>query len=426
MKKGLITNLLLFFVLSFLVLPGFSMATDCVVTPKSLSMNYTGMPKAGVPIDFTLDAVSSCSGSLYYFFTYVPDYGSDAYNAASNWVNMMTGTQTVSFSSTNTVRYTFSNPGYYIVVADVMPTAAFPSIRNIIGASVAVQQNTGGTDTCAFQATGLNMTVTNALTGASVSGATVKVLGQTATTDANGNASLINLPTNRDVLVEASAPNFITQTLQVRLACGQVQSQGLALLPSGDSGVASGDIRVILTWGENPDDLDSHLTGPKTNSSTERFHVYYSNDNNSSGTVSDATVPCWLDVDDVDSYGPETISIMKSGSSYVAGTYRYYVHHFSGSANIPTSGAAVQIYKGSQLIRSFSAPTTTDANVGDNYVWSVFEMTLSADGSYSVTPVNTYSSTGYSSGDTTIFRNGAKLPSFIPEVYHLFMNVPAK
>lgn len=417
-----------FFLLLALItfLPGVAMASDCIVTPKSLSMNYTGMPKANVPIDFTLDAVSSCGGSLYYFFTYVPDYGSSAYDAGANWVNMMTGTQSVSFTSSNTVRYTFSTPGYYIVVADVMPTEAFPSVRNIIGTSVAVQENTGGTDDCAFQATGLNMTVTNALTGEAIPNATITVLSQTATTGSTGSASFINLPTNQDVVVQASASGFITQSLQVRLACGEAQTQGLALLPSGDAGVASGDIRVILTWGDNPYDLDSHMTGPKSDGSSDRFHVYYSDDNNCDNTTCNTAVPCWLDVDDVSSYGPETISIMKTNGAYTPGTYRYYVHHYSGSSNIPNSGAAVQIYKGSQLIRSFSAPTTTDANVGDNYVWSVFEMTLSADGTYTITPVNSYSSTGYSAYDTTVFRNGVKLPSFIPEVYHLFMSIPAK
>lgn len=427
MEKRFLRSILLSVVFLLAFMPGFAMATDCVVTPKSLQMNYTTMPKAGVPIDFTLDAVSSCSGSLFYFFTYIPDYGSASYDAYNNWVNMMTGTQVVTFTPSNTVRYTFDTPGYYIVVGDVMPTEAFPAVRNIIGTSVAVQENSGGTGTCPFQATGLNMTVTNALNGEVVPGATVTALGQTNTTNSSGSASLINLPTDQDVVVQASAPGYITQSLQVRLACGQVQTQGLALLPSGDAGVASGDIRVILTWGENPSDLDSHITGPKSDGSTDRFHVYYSNtNNNGSGAASDTTIPCWLDVDDVTSYGPETVSVNKSGSSYVAGTYRYYVHHYSGSNNIPTSGAVVQVYKGSQLIRSFSAPTTTDANVGDNYVWSVFEMALGADGSYTINPVNTYSSTGYSSYDTTVFRNGVKLPSFIPEVYQLFMSMPAK
>lgn len=426
MEKSFLRSILLSVVFLLAFMPGFAMATDCVVTPKSLQMNYTTMPKAGVPIDFTLDAVSSCSGSLFYFFTYIPDYGSASYDAYNNWVNMMTGTQVVTFTPSNTVRYTFDTPGYYIVVGDVMPTEAFPAVRNIIGTSVAVQENSGGTGTCPFQATGLNMTVTNALNGEVVPGATVTALGQTNTTNSSGSASLINLPTDQDVVVQASAPGYITQSLQVRLACGQVQTQGLALLPSGDAGVASGDIRVILTWGENPDDIDSHMTGPKTNNSSERFHVYYAPDNNCSSAPCDPAIPAWLDTDDTDSFGPETTTITSSNGAYTAGTYRYYVHHYSGSANIPTSGAVVQVYKGSQLIRSFSAPTTTDASVGDNYVWSVFEMALAVDGSYTINPVNTYSSTGYSDDDATIFRSGVKLPSFIPEVYQLFMSMPAK
>lgn len=56
-----------------------------------------------------------------------------SYDAYNNWVNMMTGTQVVTFTPSNTVRYTFDTPGYYIVVGDVMPTEAFPCCyRNII------------------------------------------------------------------------------------------------------------------------------------------------------------------------------------------------------------------------------------------------------------------------------------------------------
>jgi len=427
MKTVFLKKLFLMAMALMLFLPGFAMAADCIATPKSLSMNYTGMPKAGVPIDFTLDAVSSCSGSLYYFFTYIPDYGTSLYDGNNNWKNMMTDTQAVSFTAGNTVRYTFRNAGYYVVVADVSPTAGFATpVRNIIGTSVTVQENSGGTDVCPFQATALNVTVTNALNGQVVPGATVRALTQTATSSDNGTAALMSLPTSQDVVVTVSAPNFVEQTMAVRLACGEVQSQGIALLPSGDTGVAEGDIRVILTWGQNPEDIDSHMTGPVI-SSSERFHVYYSNPNNNGyNQAYDTSIPCWLDVDDVDSYGPETTTINKINGSFTAGTYRYYVHHYSGSTNIPASGAVVQVYKGGQLVRSFSAPTTNDPNVGDNYVWSVFEMNLAADGSYTINPVNTYSSTGYSSGDTTIFRNGVKLPSFIPEVYHLFMSLPSK
>lgn len=410
-------------------------ASDCIATPKSLSMSFTGMPEAGVPIDFTAEAVSSCGGSLYYLFTYTPDYGTSSYDANLHWVNMTTGTQTVALTNTNSVRFTFPTAGYYVVVVHVSPTSSLPPILNIIGCSVAVQENSGGTDDCTFQATALNLTVNNALTGAPIPGATVTVQSQTVTANSSGVATFINLPTNQDVTVTASAAGFVTQTTQVRLICGQTQSQSVALLSSSNSGVISGDVRVILTWGENPNDIDTHLTGPKTNSTTERFHVFYSaKNNNGSGAASDTTIPAWLDVDDTSSFGPETVTINKISGSFIPGTYRYYIHHYSGSSNIPNSGAAVQLYIGSTLVRSFSPPSAPSSQtVADDWVWSVFELNLAANGTYSITTTGTYSGPFDAYDTTNIFRGPADTSSplsdessYLPEVYRIFPDLPEK
>jgi hypothetical protein len=62
--------------------------------------------------------------------------------------------------------------------------------------------------------------------------------------------------------------------------------------------LGEGEIRIILTWGENPADLDSHLIAPNPDGC--RFHCYYAN----------KIIPgANLDRDDVTSYGPETITI---------------------------------------------------------------------------------------------------------------------
>lgn len=412
---------LLLFLTAFAV----SVSAEERINPKSLSMNYTGIPKVGDPIDFTVEASSNYATGPYYFYTYTPDYGTGSYDAMNGWKNMTTDTQVSSWTTSNSVRYAFRNPGYYVVVVFVSPYNDRPvNPGSLIGASVAVLPASG--NTCPYQTTELAVNVSNAINGEVLSGATVTVAGQTAYTNSNGVATLSGLAVNQDAVITVSTGNYITQSMNVRLACAQTQSQGIALLPSGNSGVAEGDIRVILTWGETPEDLDSHMTGPKTDGSSDRFHVYYGPDNNCGESPCDQTIPAWLDTDDVTSYGPETITVNKTNGAFTPGTYRYYVHHYSGSSNIPGSGAVVQIYKGNELVRSFNAPGTSDPNVGDNYVWSVFEMNLSADGGYTINPVNTYSSTGYYDDDTTIFRKGIKLPSFIPEVYHLFMSLPSK
>lgn len=127
---------------------------------------------------------------------------------------------------------------------------------------------------------------------------------------------------------------------------------------------AQGSIRIILTWGLSPLDLDSHLTGP--NSSGGKFHVFWDNTNPNSDVN--------LDVDDVTSYGPETTTI----STLRNGLYRYSVHNYSqqgttGGLGIASSPAIVEVYSSTALLNKFTAPTFT----GTGNTWRVFEMTVS-------------------------------------------------
>ena len=94
-----------------------------------------------------------------------------------------------------------------------------------------------------------------------------------------------------------------------------------------------GEIRMVLNWGENPSDLDSHLKTPQING--QRYHIMYSNrgSSNSNPFVT-------LDVDDTDGYGPETITIKQTFS----GTYLYYIYQYSSTGNFSESGASIQIF----------------------------------------------------------------------------------
>jgi hypothetical protein len=310
-----------------------------------------------------------------------------------------------------------------VVVGWVSATASVPNPLTLIGTTVTVQEGSGGGGDCIFGASALTMTVTDALTGSAIVGATVQASGQTATTDSSGQATLTNLPTNQQVTVTVTASGYISQSMQVTIACGEAQQQGIALLSSTDTGVAAGDIRIILTWGENPRDLDSHLTGPKDGSS-DRFHVYYSARNNCSSSPCDSSIPAWLDVDDTTSYGPETITIQKVNGAFVSGTYRYYIHHYAGSSDIPNSSSSIQVYRGSDLLRTFTPPSTSQS-VGDDWVWSVFTMDVSSSGSVSISTVGTYSGT-HSSSDSSIFTLVGGSSNSSDEVFEIIEELPEK
>lgn len=122
--------------------------------------------------------------------------------------------------------------------------------------------------------------------------------------------------------------------------------------------LGEGQTRVVLSWGENPRDLDSHMTGP--NGQGGSFHVYFA----SRGS---ATEPPFvsLDTDDTQGFGPETITIWEQ----YPGTYCYSVHRFGGTGELSSSGATVEVYQGDTRVRTFEVPGGT----GD--VWTVFRLT---------------------------------------------------
>ena len=112
-------------------------------------------------------------------------------------------------------------------------------------------------------------------------------------------------------------------------------------------------LRIVLNWGASPSDLDSHLVYPGN-------HVYFSQKEGSDAN---------LDVDDTDSYGPETITIERkhSGERYV-----YAVHNFSHrqdiqDSSLSNSNAKVFVYVGQTLIKTYYVPKNQLGNL-----WTVF------------------------------------------------------
>lgn len=140
----------------------------------------------------------------------------------------------------------------------------------------------------------------------------------------------------------------------------------------------AGSAKIKLTWGTDPSDLDSHLTGPIAGSTT-RFHVYYADQ----GSLTSAPYAS-LDVDDITSFGPEVVTINR----FLPGLYRYSVHHYSGTSTIPASPARVELTLNG-ITRVFTPPSTTAALTVDS-VWVVMELNVDGAGNITVTPINTY------------------------------------
>jgi uncharacterized protein YegL len=166
------------------------------------------------------------------------------------------------------------------------------------------------------------------------------------------------------VAVELSAADFSTDQLEAELASREETQVRVALSP----GMKAGQIRLVLTWNQEPEDLDAHLEGPLPGE--ERFHVYFQEkgDLKSREFVS-------LDVDDRDGEGPETITVL----GVLPGVYHYFVHDYTNRDDMQNtalshSGGEVKLYQGGQTYRF----KTNNRSVGT--IWHVCDIQVDESG----------------------------------------------
>jgi tetratricopeptide (TPR) repeat protein len=113
------------------------------------------------------------------------------------------------------------------------------------------------------------------------------------------------------------------------------------------------EMRIVLNWGRNPDDLDAHLA-------YENSHVFFINKGGEDSQ---------LDVDQTRGFGPETITITRrhTGTRYVYGVQSYSDKTSPTSLGLSNSNAKVFIYVGRTLVRSYYVPKDEVGNM-----WTVF------------------------------------------------------
>ena len=175
-----------------------------------------------------------------------------------------------------------------------------------------------------------------------------------AIADAAGVYEIVELDAGTYTL-QASAPGFST-TFEDAVVLGGERRAGADILLSPE--MRLGELRVVLSWGDSPADLDSHLYTPEIEGQTH--HVYYG----ASGAA-DGAPYAKLDVDDTDSFGPETVTLYRT----FVGQYVYAVHNFSEAPPLTTSQARVELYDSEGLIRSWNVPVQ-----GDGLWWEVFRI----------------------------------------------------
>ena len=245
--------------------------------------------------------------------------------------------------------------------------------------------------------------ITHALTGKGVSGLSIAFrqginvkegsVVETVTTDSEGDYLVSGLEAG-NYTGEITGEGYNTVYFTAMNIGGETTNdQKASVTPI----LSEGETRVILTWGASPKDLDSHMTGPNPESD-DRFHVYFFSKKGSQ----DTSPYTFLDLDDRDSYGPETTTIVKQ----FEGVYRFFVHDFSNknessSTALANSKAKVTVYRGSHLVRTFNVPNT------EGTLWKVFELNGN-----NITPLNIME---YESG-TSVISTKSRKPDTIREL----------
>jgi hypothetical protein len=202
--------------------------------------------------------------------------------------------------------------------------------------------------------------VIDAQTGFGLPGVSVRLV---AGLDPAGSEEVASTTTNESGVYEfasmrpgsytaiASKEGFISQWIYLAVVGGIIRTNFDITLsrPLGEG------YRFVLTWGETPGDLDSHLLTPSIEDS-----IYEVRWNNRGSLESPPYAN--LDVDDRDAYGPETITI----STNFEGTYSYAVYQWSTDGSLPESQARVVLYSGDQVLRQWTVPSS-----GTGHWWHV-------------------------------------------------------
>ncbi len=121
----------------------------------------------------------------------------------------------------------------------------------------------------------------------------------------------------------------------------------------------SDQLRIALSWDKQPEDLDAHFI--ENNS----YHISFRN----TRVLNDGTAQ--LDRDDMDGYGPESITVSQIDNDR---DYSFYVYKYSNKKNpsnypLCSSKATVWVYGNNRLLNIFHIPTSMK---GDT--WNVFKI----------------------------------------------------
>ncbi len=202
----------------------------------------------------------------------------------------------------------------------------------------------------------LSLRFYDAVTGKPIAGAKATLDNRTSTSDPGGKVSFPFPRLGReegyvDLLFEKKG--YVRTVIKIHILLDSVFINRYSISPT----LPPGRYRITVDWTSSPPDLDAHLV------KRGRYHISYRDKKKFEDLA-------WLDRDDTNGEGPETITISRLDPK---GHYAYYVHDYTHRAEadfstFDKSRAHVMIFSDTGLVRSFEVPS------GKGRAWKVFEI----------------------------------------------------
>ncbi|MEN9799608.1 MAG: hypothetical protein RL653_3305 [Pseudomonadota bacterium] len=204
----------------------------------------------------------------------------------------------------------------------------------------------------------LTLRFTDALTGKPVPDAVVLFAESEGRTDADGAVQFPMPgelgPGEKELEATFRKSGYVATRVKLRFMAGTIFANRFSVTPT----LPPGRVRIVLDWEGTPRDLDAHLVKEGA------WHISFRN-------LQQFEDLAFLDRDDRDGHGPETITVARLDPR---GTFRYFVHDFTNAGSRTGSGLAngrarVRLYTEAGLLDAFDVPASL---VGDR--WEVFSI----------------------------------------------------
>ncbi|MEC8024321.1 MAG: hypothetical protein VX223_10335, partial [Myxococcota bacterium] len=128
-------------------------------------------------------------------------------------------------------------------------------------------------------------------------------------------------------------------------------------------------LSIRLSWDADNTDVDSHLVAPGGTLFDCSTDCFFANPSPDWGTAGDWVDDPFLDLDDVDGFGPENINISEPQAGIYTNTVHYWDDTWDGSS-AQASSATVAVFSYGSMIAEFG-PVKLDAT---NRTWDVFTL----------------------------------------------------